>query len=293
MIARPKQIVIDKSAFEAINLDALCDFAKHHLLVAPGVLLYECATSPRRQERKLLQRYERLIKEGACCCPMASEFTQWEGWRSRPYPACLADMEDMTARICREEVRLDEMLKPGDARMWEYSRTRGACVKYIELSEKLKQRVAQDCPNLREEIKVFPTDQSARFRLILDRIASFDIHEMAIRSFPSAWIKVEEKFCLSDEWISWHRVRLGSALAYEYWHKNQTKSFTKKKETDAEHDDQDVEYVLLLSRADAIITTEGEKKGLVPALARAAFPEKRVFSSLDVPDEYRCDWTNG
>jgi hypothetical protein len=34
-------------------------------------------------------------------------------------------------------------------------------------------------------------------------------------------------------------------------------------------------------------------KGLVSALAHAAFPEKDVFSSLkDVPDEYRCDWTN-
>jgi hypothetical protein len=29
-------------------------------------------------------------------------------------------------------------------------------------------------------------------------------------------------------------------------------------------------------------------------LAKAAFPEKKVFSSLEeVPESYRCDWTNG
>jgi hypothetical protein len=49
-----------------------------------------------------------------------------------------------------------------------------------------------------------------------------------------------------------------------------------------------LEYVLLLARADAIITRD---KKLVEPLARAAFPEKDVFSSLEeVPDSYRCDW---
>jgi hypothetical protein len=58
----------------------------------------------------------------------------------------------------------------------------------------------------------------------------------------------------------------------------------------AEHDYQDIEYVLLLSRADGIITRD---KKLVEPLARAAFPEKDVFSSLEeVPESYRCDWTS-
>ena len=32
MIPRSKQIVIDKSAFDGIKTDVLCDFAKHHFL---------------------------------------------------------------------------------------------------------------------------------------------------------------------------------------------------------------------------------------------------------------------
>lgn len=49
-----------------------------------------------------------------------------------------------------------------------------------------------------------------------------------------------------------------------------------------------MEYVLLLSRADGITTCDKE---LVEPLARAAFPGKDVFSSLEeVPESYRCDW---
>jgi len=56
----------------------------------------------------------------------------------------------------------------------------------------------------------------------------------------------------------------------------------------AEHDYQDMEYVLLLSRADAILTRD---KKLVKPLAEAAFPDRDVFFDLDeVPDEYVCHW---
>jgi len=54
-----------------------------------------------------------------------------------------------------------------------------------------------------------------------------------------------------------------------------------------EHDIQDVKYVLLLSRADGLLTRDTG----CSCLAKAAFPEKDVFSSLDeVPYEYLCHW---
>jgi hypothetical protein len=84
-------------------------------------------------------------------------------------------------------------------------------------------------------------------------------------------------------------MRLGSALAYEYCYKH-LKHGNTPGVTNAEHDDQDSEYVLLLSRADAIVTRD---RDLVEPLARAAFPEKDVFSSLEeVPESYRCDWAD-
>ncbi len=83
-------------------------------------------------------------------------------------------------------------------------------------------------------------------------------------------------------------MRLDIAVVHECWYRNQTGCPLGRKRT--EHDDQDIEYVLLLARADAIITAD---KKLVQPLARAAFPDKDVFSSLEnVPESYRCDWAD-
>ena len=49
-----------------------------------------------------------------------------------------------------------------------------------------------------------------------------------------------------------------------------------------------MEYILLLSRAGGLLT--GDK--VSGTLAKAAFPEKDVFSNLeDVPDEYIYHWS--
>ncbi len=90
--------------------------------------------------------------------------------------------------------------------------------------------------------------------------------------------------------MTWHWMRLDAAIAFEYSYNN-LKNGNTRGETYAEHDDQDSEYVFLLCRADAIITRDDS---LVKPLARAAFPEKDVFSSLEeVPESYRCDWAQG
>ena len=87
--------------------------------------------------------------------------------------------------------------------------------------------------------------------------------------------------------MAWHPFRLSDIVVREYLYLRQTGSSLG--EERVEHDYQDVGYVLLLSRANGIIT-RGRK--LVEPLARAAFPEKDLFSSLDeVSESYRCDWT--
>jgi hypothetical protein len=59
----PRQIVVDKCAFEGINLDLLCEFARCHLLLVSDTLLYECGTSKRRKTKSLLDRYDTLNRE--------------------------------------------------------------------------------------------------------------------------------------------------------------------------------------------------------------------------------------
>ena len=91
---------------------------------------------------------------------------------------------------------------------------------------------------------------------------------------------------MSDEWVSWHFLRLYLILLMERSLLRHTGAASG--QIYVEHDLQDITYVLLLSRADGLLTWD---KGLVIPLAKAAFPEKDVFSSLDeVPEEYLGDW---
>ncbi len=112
---------------------------------------------------------------------------------------------------------------------------------------------------------------------------------MCVDSLRGVSIKDNEKFCSSPEWISWQYFRLMDIIVQNYYYLRLTDAMPKEEIDRAEHDYQDMEYVLLLSRADAILTRD---KKLVGPLARAAFPKKDVFSSLDeVPEDCICNWT--
>jgi len=125
-----------------------------------------------------------------------------------------------------------------------------------------------------------------RHQFWIGAIDGLNVHAVAVSAFQK-YTRTPDRFCLSEEWVSWQYVRLATALDLEYAFLRKGHG-GKKEHEGAEHDLHDVEYAVLLSRADAIIT--GDKK-LVEPLARAAFPKKDVFSSLDdVPESYRCDW---
>jgi hypothetical protein len=288
--AKPKQIVIDKSAFQGIRLDSLCNFAKHHLLLVSDSLLYECATADKNKRQDpadLLAKYECTIKGGAYYCSMSRRFVEWECRHCQPYPWFLADLDE-TKGMRSGQISLRSVLYPRIVGQARDARWLAARKMLLDLSAEIKQQVDTKDPCFSRELRGLSEDRFTRLSMILDK-RSPDFHDMATRSFPQ-WIRDPSKFCLSAEWMTWHRIRLHVAVMVDYMYHRERGGVPGN--TTAEHDDQDAEYVLLLSRADAIITTEGEKKGLVPCLARAAFPDKDVFSSLKVPDSYRCDWAS-
>lgn len=91
--------------------------------------------------------------------------------------------------------------------------------------------------------------------------------------------------CLSPDWYTWHsdRLRLGLALEWAYQKAKSGEIPTIKR---ASHDFHDMQYVTYLSRADGLLTKDNDCR----LLAKAAFPDKDVFSSLDeVPAEYVCN----
>jgi len=287
MMPKSKQVVIDKSAFDGIRTDALCGFARCHVLLVSDTLLYECATSDERR-KKGLDRYEKLVRDGAHWCSMSTEYIEWEGKNSRPYPRLLANAQK-TEWIRAQTENLDVML---DSQITNKSRDSHWAMPrrmFLEMSRQLHERVCSELPHVASEIRDLPDCKFARFQTWLNGIDTYsDIHELALQWLPSRWIGNTAQFCTSREWMAWQHLRLSLAVQRDYVYLRQKGGDPGNRL--AEHDDRDVEYVLLLSRADGIITRD---KKLVEPLTRAAFPEKDVFSSLEeVPESYRCDWTN-
>ncbi|HUV66966.1 MAG TPA: hypothetical protein VMW24_23975 [Sedimentisphaerales bacterium] len=287
MLAKPKQIIVDKDALVGINIGDLCDFARNHFLLCSDTLLYECATTSESERKNMLSRCDRLIKAGAYYCSCSIAFIQSEGENCLPYPWFLPDLE-ATEQIRTGEACLEDVLHSPKIKQAFDSRCKVSKSVFVDLSAKLKNRIDLENPDVGKKIKELSSDRFGRFKALLESIDARDLHQMCVDSFPHDWIKNEREFCLSPEWMSWQLIRLTDAIVQNYYYLRQTGPMPRDENERAEHDYQDMEYVLLLNRADGVLTRD---KKLVEPLARAAFPEKDVFSNLDdVPDDYVCNW---
>ncbi len=279
---KPKQIVIDKDAFTGINFDRLCNFAKNHLLILPDILCYECHTDFRIKPRRTLTHCKQLIQYGAYYCSCSTGFLRCEGSSLEPYPWFLPDLEVM----CRIKNGTSGNGVANAMQMFK-ARSDVACRLFVDTIDRICKRASSE---LQDSLKKIQSQGiKDRFAKFLNHIGANkdQMRDFALRSMPAGWVKNLNRFCLSDKWISWHYFRLVRVIAMEYSCRGLSGGAPTKKH--AEHDYQDMEYVLLLSRADSLLTRD---KKLVKPLAKAAFPEKDVFSSLDeVPDEYLCNWS--
>jgi hypothetical protein len=282
----PREIVIDQCAFEGSRLDALCKFAGCHLVLASDTLLYESASSDRRARKHLLQRYGKLIRAGASWCSMSRGYIGWEARNLTPYPRRLAD-PDRTRWIRDQADSLEEIADTEVVGKARQQRGVGSRVLFVDYSKELSDRISSGLPDVAASFRGLPGDKSTRFQALLKWIdTSIDMHEVAVKWqwLPSELTRDPSQFCVSPQWVTWHYLRLALTLLWEYAHLRQKGGPPSSQH--AEHDDQDMEYILLLSRADGILTADKR----LAELARAAFPDKDVFSSLkQVPHSYRCD----
>ena len=287
MSPKTKQLILDKDALVGINIGDLCDFARNHFLLCSDTLLYECATTSESERRNMLYRCDRLIKAGAYYCSCSIAFIQSESRNCLPYPWFLPDLK-ATEEIRTGEKPVEDLVDSttyGEISQPPYKVAKA----FLDVSNKLKNRIDLEDPHVREKIKQLPSDKLERLRELFERMDTQDLRQMCVDSVRGEWIKDRAKSGLSAEWMSWQRVRLTDAIMQNCYYLRLTGAMPKREVERVEHDYQDLEYVLLLSRADGILTRD---KKLVEPLARAAFPEKDVFSNLDeVPDEYLCHWS--
>jgi len=275
MTPRPKQIVIDKDAFIGINLDALCEFAKGHALLLSATLLHECMTTDTAEPSQLIGRFKDLLAAGARVSPSIEEIVHQEAERLVPYGGIAVKPEDCSIDFHRNVENAER----------RYSRLVGRMQK---TAQRFHDMLAGTNPELLAEMRACSgrkRDRSDRVANWLNFIDSQDIHvcsQIQLAGVTTA----RDKFCLSSDWVTWHLLRLCNVICMEQaflaHHGGPTGAQC------LEHDLQDILYVVLLSRADGLLSRD---KNLVLPLARAAFPEKDVFSSLEaVPESYRCDW---
>lgn len=281
-----KQVIIDKDAFVGINLKDLCDFSHDHFLILPIVLYDECSTNEEKQQ-ELLSRFRKLLLSDGYICASGIDIVRKEGETLKPY-GFLADLDGTNKwrKALKEDPRLinpnnDDDIREGRMEVAKF---------LLEYNKEIAKKLATE--KLREvetQRSLLEAERFERFKFWIQAIDCQNIHEILAKEKELLkFTNSPDRFCLSSAWISWHFVRLASVLYFDFSFLNKGRGGEPERLRTL-HDLNDIEYVLLLSRADGLLTRD-EK--LVKPLAQAAFPEKDVFSDLDeVPDEYLCHWS--
>jgi hypothetical protein len=279
MLTERKQIVLDKSALVGTSLNVLCGFAEQHFLILPSVLHDECVTNEGKAAQ-LLDRYERIILAGGFFCPSVLCISQTEAQSLQPYGPLLPDFEGTESwrRGLRSGLRLP---LPTDV---ELTRKEHLCVakSVLEYNPTITDTLFEEqFQQAQSEIRHAQASRGDRLRKwvrIVDGQPLVGWSAGILECFRSP---IDDRL-VSNKWVTWHHVRVISVMHLELRFLAESRPAGK-----VEHDLQDMEYVSLLSRADAVLSTDRP----LCDLARAAFPEKDVFSSLEeVPESYRCGW---
>lgn len=279
-----KIILLDKSVLRGTPTHKLKQFVNNYFLILPRVLYDECVTDEKDPKEILLKRFGDVISAGGYTCRDGMYIVQREGQMLQPFPF-LADYSETNE--FRETVkRLGKLPKPDRVEDIHEKHMNTAQI-LLDIHEKMVKVIAPKILEEPEEKRGFlEANKLERFKHWVRASELLDIHKIAIGTF-SHLMDSPEKFCLSRDWVTWDFLLLALVLTLDYAFLQKGKG-GEKELINAEHDLQDLEYVFLLGKADAFMTIDD---GCI-CLAKAAFPEKDVFSSLDeVPDEYICHWS--
>ena len=284
MLEKQKKLIIDKDIFRGTSTSKLKEFAENYFLILPQVLYYECITANERRE-KLLDRFRMIILAGGYICPTCNDILRWEAKNLFPYGS-LIDLEEV-AEVKRVFEVNDRPYNPEHITKLQYN-----VLEFVgnirSNTESFNEQLILEDPELLSEVRKWDSSRASkyeRFRKWAELVDTNDIHTAACHCLRGLARELD-KYCLSDEWVSWEYLRL--MLIHFYEKTFLTHKGAKFSEHGIEHDLQDIKYVLLLSRADGLLTKDNE---LIKPLAKAVFPEKDVFSNLEeVPDTYKCYW---
>ena len=268
-----KKIIIDKTVFQGTLAENLIEFAQSHFLILPDALLYECLTTDENKDR-LLDRFRKVILAGGKICPSRNEIIHAEAELLSPY----GDLIDSHKTFeIRETFRNNKKpynlttVKERYSKEIEFSRY------IINSAKSFFDEVKQKNFELYETSRKVDTSKETQLGRLENQAIFFnsqDMHLASTKIFKEITNK-PDRFCLSDEWISWHFLRLCFIYLSDKFlimHNDGSSPADEK----IEHDIQDLTYVMLMCRAEVLLTNDN---GL-ECLSKAAFPDKDVFSSI-------------
>ncbi|MBN2020135.1 MAG: hypothetical protein JW749_07920 [Sedimentisphaerales bacterium] len=278
-----KKLIIDKSLFESTlpSPQKLLEFAHNHFLILPDVLYFECATALQREEQ-LLELFRNVILNGAYRCESWWSIIKKEARELLPYGP-LVDLSEVEA--VRNTFRNNHTpYNPEDAKEL-LSRHREVAKELMCSIDDFDKKISFNSPEVHKEIRKWDGSRKRKPERLCGWafwVDSEDIHKLAVAWLSDLTNNIGQ-YCLSKDWFTWQYLRLFMILRFEM-------NFLKHKwgplgMDSIEHDLQDIQYVALLARAEGLLTKD---RGCA-SLAKAAFPEKDVFSSIDeVTEDYRC-----
>lgn len=273
----PKQLIIDKDVFRGTSTSKLKEFVQNHFVILPRVLYDEVVTTQEERD-KLVERFRSVVLAGGYICPASGYIIMKEAENLKPYGSLPDDKRTTSLRKIFKNKK--EFLSRGEIGQIQDEMNKTAKM-FEDFAKILSDNLTEELKNGFRELSNFDTPN--RIVGLMELVDKNDIHDIATETMGHL-TKGPSSFCLDKNWVSWQYVRLRLLLHYEHLFKVQiSRKINLEK---VEHDCMDMEYILLLSRANALLTND---KKLVTPLAKVAFPEKDVFSNLDeVPDEYLC-----
>ncbi|MHC4749669.1 MAG: hypothetical protein ACYTFW_07295 [Planctomycetota bacterium] len=88
--------------------------------------------------------------------------------------------------------------------------------KLLELAESASTAIASKIPEADKDARKLENyNKLNRFKLWLYNAQEYNIHKLAVEK-AGHLTSSPDKYCLSEQWITWHYFRLISSLTFEY-----------------------------------------------------------------------------
>jgi hypothetical protein len=274
-----KLLILDKSVFQGTERSELVRFVKCHHVILPHALCVECAISQKgnppknsKDPKQLVQKLLDVVKNGAYAGKSPGNIVEEERSRNAVIESLVDMKETQTMRegILDKESDLEQVRKECDkafkpiidrVQWWADKYYNNLVMKQLE-------------KGFREEVD--EGDLVGRLKKWLQAVDG--MKDVILGRFFGNGSNAMSK----DRW-EWQMLKLSLAWGTELASKR-NKSGPSFENYDISNDIFDIFYVSHLSQAGGLIAGD---KNLVQPLAKAAFPEKDVFVSInDVPNRY-------